>query len=235
MFCSQCATPLSESDVYCPKCSKPVASFHVSGNVPQVEPMGETPTVVHPRTVPPRSFGWPAVLLGAVAGSVATLVIGGLFFLIYYESNRTNKSETAAVTNQNAAKPAETSKPTPTPARTETPANDDQAENAPESTNPKTLIVNDQFPVPARRTVTFPFSVSKETQVTGGFVAYGGSNDVDASLLDERGGAYYHSGYTSKGKINVTVPPGKYTLVFDNRRAWFTDKSVAAEIYYQEK
>jgi hypothetical protein len=227
MYCSQCATPLSESDVYCPKCAKPVASFNVSGNVPQVEPIGETPTVVRSRPVSERSFSWQAALVGAVAGSIATLLVGGLFFLIYYESNRGRQNETAAVTNQNATKPTET--PRPTPATDSSPP-----ETAPES-NPKTLIVNDQFPVPAGKAVTFPFTVSTETIVTGGFVAYGGSNDIDASLLDERGGAYYHSGYTTKGKINVTVPPGRYKVVFDNGRAWLTDKSVAAEIYYQEK
>jgi hypothetical protein len=228
MYCSQCATPLSESDVYCPKCSKPVASFHVSGNVPQVEPIGETPTVVRSRIAQPsQTFGWAAVLLGAVAGSIGTLLIGGLFFLIYYESNRPNRNETTSVTNQNA-RPAET------PNSTATPAPESSPPESPES-NPKTLLVNDQFPVPAGKTVSFPFTVSTETLVTGGFVAYGGSNDIDASLLDERGGTYYHSGYTTKGKINVTVPPGKYKLVFDNGRAWLTDKSVAAEVYYQEK
>ena len=208
--------------MYCPKCSKPIASFHVSGSVSQVESIGETPTVVHSRVSPPRSFGWPAVLLGAVCGSIATLIVGGLFFLLYIQSNRASRNETASIANESAAKPIET--PKPTPSSTETP-----------EPNPKTPIINDQFPVPAGKTVDFPFNVSTETQVTGGFVAYGGSGDIDASLLDERGEAYYHSGYTTKGKINVTVPPGKYRLVFDNGRAWLTDKSVAAEVYYQNK
>ena len=29
MYCSQCATQLSETDVYCPNCQKPVASFNL--------------------------------------------------------------------------------------------------------------------------------------------------------------------------------------------------------------
>ena len=83
--------------------------------------------------------------------------------------------------------------------------------------------------------VSFLRTYSIPEPVTGGFVADGGSNDIAATLMDDSGRAYYETDYTNKGKINVKVPRGHYTLVFSNRRAWFTDKSVAAEIYYQEQ
>jgi hypothetical protein len=42
MFCSQCAHKLTPSDVYCPKCSKPIASFNFDpGQIPQVEYVGD--------------------------------------------------------------------------------------------------------------------------------------------------------------------------------------------------
>src|SRR5215467_4493316 len=104
MYCSQCAAPLSESDVYCPKCSRPVASFHRSENISQVEPIGETATVVHPRGRQSNGFfNWPAALLGAIAGSVLTLVVGGFILLIYTASHRPRQTETVA--NQNTARP----------------------------------------------------------------------------------------------------------------------------------
>jgi hypothetical protein len=227
MYCSQCATPLTESDVYCPNCSKPVASFHTGGRVAQVEPLGETPTVVHPRPGEQRKATVPAAMVGAIAGSVFTVAIGGLLLLLYLQSNRKQPDANIAVANAIANTPANavptpTITATPTPVPTPTP-------------NPKVEIVNTRFEVPARKEQIFDFTVSSPAHVTGGFVAYGGSNDIAAELTDDSGRAYYQTDYTNKGKINVKVPRGHYTLVFSNRRAWFTDKSVAAEIYYQEQ
>jgi hypothetical protein len=109
----------------------------------------------------------------------------------------------------------------------------------------KTLIVNQQFPVGAHQMVYHSFGSSSPMRITGGFVAYGGANDIDAIIVDEDNfrfvqnnlgaNTYFHSGYTSKGRINVTVPAGRYYLIFDNRKAWLTGKSVAAEVYYQEQ
>lgn len=223
MYCSQCATPLGDTDVYCPNCSKPVASFRISDNVSQVEP-SETQTVVRPRTAVTKAT-WPAAAVGALAGSVVTLAVVGLFILAYLQMDRSKQDQANSASNGNSVRTTPVGSETvetPTPAPTPEP-------------KPKVLIVNEQFPVPAGEQVTYPFHVTTEARVTGGFVTYGGSNDIDASLIDQRGGVYYHSGYTTKGKINIQLPPGTYTLVFSNRRAWFTDKSVAAEVYYQEQ
>lgn len=226
MYCSQCATPLSESDVYCPNCSMPVASFHRSGNVAQVEPHDETATVIKPRSVE-RKAAWPAAMVGAIAGSVLTIAIGGLFLLLYLQSRNTPDANIAAareIANRlaNSPVPTPTTAATPTPIPTPTP-------------NPKVEIVNTRFEVAARREQIFDFTVNSTSRITGGFVAYGGSGDIAATLVDDAGRAYYQTDYTNKGKINVKVPRGHYTLIFSNRRAWFTDKSVAAEIYYQEQ
>lgn len=90
MYCSQCATPLSETDVYCPTCSKPIASFTFDEKqVPSVEYVGETETVVRPTASPIEKRGsksW--IMAGGVAGIVLFLLLIGsiclLSFLVYF-------------------------------------------------------------------------------------------------------------------------------------------------------
>lgn len=50
----------------------------------------------------------------------------------------------------------------------------------------KIQIVNSQFPVSARRFVAFAFTTDVPGTVSGGFVAYGGANDIDAVLVDDQ-------------------------------------------------
>lgn len=50
----------------------------------------------------------------------------------------------------------------------------------------KTQIVNDQFPVNAGEYRYYEFNVGVPSFVSGGFVAYGGSNDIDVILVDDQ-------------------------------------------------
>ncbi len=80
MFCSQCAHKLTPSDVYCPKCAKPIASFNFNpGQIPQVEYIAdeELTSVRMPtrRSNPSRPWSWLAV--GTLAGlAIAILSLG---------------------------------------------------------------------------------------------------------------------------------------------------------------
>ncbi|MGD9629958.1 MAG: hypothetical protein AB7V18_11995 [Pyrinomonadaceae bacterium] len=109
---------------------------------------------------------------------------------------------------------------------------------------PRVQIVNDSFHVGARGFKYFQFTLATSGKVEGAFRAYGGSEDIEVTLVDEdnfvnwknrvSGRTPFQSGITSRGKIDVVVPPGAYFLVFSNRHALFTNKTVAAEVYVQE-
>jgi hypothetical protein len=240
MFCSQCGSQLEQSAVYCEKCGKPVASFNFSDRIPDVEPLEEE-TKVRPSNYPvkksykkPAALGGLMLLIGLILGG---LVVGGsvIAFLAY---NQNQRADNSATVNANHRTPVLAQTPNLPPATT--PVAIPTVEE-----KPKTQIANQQFPVQAGHFVWYQFNVASSAQVTGGFVAYGGNNDIDAFIVDDRSfelvsnglnaNTFYHSGYTTKGKINITVPAGKYYLIFDNRKAWITPKSVAAEVYFQEQ
>lgn len=44
---------------------------------------------------------------------------------------------------------------------------------------------------------------------------------------------YFQTGYAPKGKPSARIPAGHYYLIFDNRKAMMTGKSVAAEFYVE--
>jgi hypothetical protein len=120
MYCSQCATELSRDDVYCPNCSKPVASFAVEGTpIPQVVPLdAEQVTIVRPTSSSRsnRSF-W----LGTLTGATGMLVVVLFGFLLSAVMNRqrtvvqTNADVPAAANIPFSPTPTPTPEPTPTP------------------------------------------------------------------------------------------------------------------------
>ena len=146
-------------------------------------------------------------------------------------------SRTANNTGQSTPLPVnQSSDLTPTPSGTPTPT--------PEP--PKRLIVNSAFSVDAGDVRNFEFSVDSAAKVTGGFrTTDGGSKDIDVYIVDDKNidaamekgpfQAIYTRLKAERGKIDVTVAPGRYFIIFSNRHALMTDKEVAAEVYYQEQ
>jgi hypothetical protein len=120
MYCSQCATELSLDDVYCPSCSKPVASFAIEGTpIPQVIPLDpEQVTIVRPTTSKRsnRSF-W----LGTFAGATAMLAFVLFAFLLSAILNSPRTTVQANTSIPNATSEPVQSTPTPTPEPTPTP------------------------------------------------------------------------------------------------------------------
>jgi hypothetical protein len=118
MYCSQCATELSRDDVYCPSCSKPVASFAVEGTpIPQVVPLDpEQVTIVRPAST---SYSNRSFWLGAFAGALGMLVVVLAGFLV---SAMMSRSRTTVQTNTDfSAAPNTPVPPTPTPTPEPTP------------------------------------------------------------------------------------------------------------------
>ena len=109
----------------------------------------------------------------------------------------------------------------------------------PPPTPQKHSIVNKTFHVEASNYVWYATEFPVQTRLTGRFSAQGGKNDIACWVVDEDNFInlknntallrYYESGYTTRGKVDVVVPAGIYYVVFDNRAALFTNKTVTAE------
>jgi len=84
MFCSQCAHKLEASDVYCPKCAKPIASFNFDpGQIPQVEIIGEAPTIVRPQRRSVSTWATAGGVAGVVFFGLALVLLAALVFVGY--------------------------------------------------------------------------------------------------------------------------------------------------------
>jgi hypothetical protein len=86
------------------------------------------------------------------------------------------------------------------------------------------------------------WNFDKETRVAAKFRARGGSgNDIEVYILDEDGfenwrnghrvGTYYNSGRLTVGRFDVTLRPGKYFLVMNNKFSAVSNKVVNFTFY----
>ena len=122
MYCSQCATELSPDDVYCPACSKPVASFTIDiAQVPQVEPLDpEQVTIVRPVAAQRMNKPfWLGVLVGATA-MLSVVLLAVVASALLTSSRNTAQANTNGA-NATTATPQPTPTPTPEPTPTPTP------------------------------------------------------------------------------------------------------------------
>lgn len=251
MFCSQCAHSITPDDVYCPNCAKPVASFNFDpGQIPQVEYIFDEPTtIVRPPktdTKVERSPLYKWLLGGSIVGIIVLFLVfgvGALFLLMFASSPQVLNHKPPSASNvdpaddvirraENARKQAERSL-----------AN--AISNSQNSEIPKYQIVNSVFAVKAGQIAYFNFDSTSSARVTGGFRVYGGSNDIGAYIVDVtnynllvNGSAFqfvFGRPRIDRAKIDLTVPSGRWYIVFSNKHALFTDKQVAAEIYVQEQ
>src|SRR5690242_17545040 len=173
MYCSQCATKLSDSDIYCPNCEKPVASFSFPDRAEQVEPLDEEATVIRPvrpdpliQVAPKRNW------LPVVATTIGVLAAGMLIILIgvgmYLVGKRSAESGNAGNSAVGAASPTAT--PTASPTSTPTPV---------PTPKPKREVLDEKIDLPAGNVERRSLSFDADGKLTGGFVIYGGSQDVD--------------------------------------------------------
>jgi hypothetical protein len=224
MYCSRCAAEISEDDVYCPKCHAPVASFSFSDkNISQVEPLDEEQTVVRPQPAaarPPSS----SLLKPWMIASIAVLVIallGSVLVLVSVVTYVRRSDNYNAPPNSSVQNAAATPSATPTPTPTPTP-------------KPKVQIVDTNIPVAAGHSESIAFTLDARSRITGGYVVDGGSDDIDVEIVDSSSRVYYGRPASSKAKVDITLPPGSYQMVFSNKHAWFTSRTVAVQLFYQE-
>lgn len=108
----------------------------------------------------------------------------------------------------------------------------------PPPTPAKYTVIDKAFHVGAGTMSWYSWKFPVQTRLTGHFSAEGGRNDIACLVVDDDDFVnlqnntafrqYYESGYTTRGKVDVTVPAGSYYVVFDNRQAWFANKTVTA-------
>lgn len=230
MYCSQCATQLSQEDITCPNCGKPVASFAFPDRAEQVEPLDEEATVVRPpRPEPPFEVApernWlrvTAAVVGVLAAGMLIVLIGVGMYLVGKRSAEIGNPTGAGTPNTASASPTATSPPeTPTPTPVPTP-------------KPKREVLDEKIELPAGNVERRSLSFEGDGKLTGGFVIYGGSQDVDFQIVDTTGHIWHECFCIDKEKISVALPRGRYTFIFSNAKAWFSDKTVAAQFFFQE-
>ena len=230
MYCSQCATKLSDSDIYCPNCEKPVASFSFPDRAEQVEPLDEEATVVRPiRTEPPIQIKPERNWLKVVTATVGVLAAGIMIILIgvgmYLVGKRSAESRNGAAGNSAAGSVTPTATATVTPTPTPTPV---------PTPKPKRQVLDEKIDLPAGNVERRSLSFDADGKLTGGFVIYGGSHDVDFQIVDTAGHIWHECFCVDKEKVSVALPRGRYTFIFSNAKAWFSDKTVAAQFFFQE-
>lgn len=103
------------------------------------------------------------------------------------------------------------------------------------------------FTVDAGSLSSFPFDVYKSGHVLGRFQTSQGNGErddaaitIEAVITDARDfenwknglpvRVLYRSDRISKGSIDIPVPPGKYTLAFNNRHSPLVGKTITANI-----
>ena len=199
--------------MFCPTCGKeiPDAStfcLHCGNKIfapaqPQYQPAGQ---LARPASTP----GQAVAKLFAVLGVLGALVVG---VLVLVQMNRSSQSSSPTVLDT-VTQPVTTPHP----------------------------VVNDTFTVNGLSYVYYSFSVPQLAHVTGTFRARGGKNDIEVVIFDDAGfenfkngnlaeRVYYSSrGYVTTATIDKYVPPGSYYIVFNNKDALITSKTVTAKV-----
>ena len=103
----------------------------------------------------------------------------------------------------------------------------------------KQTIINKTFPVSAQGYQDFSFTSNGNFNLTGEFSATGGKNDINCIVVDDFEFAnlnnqtafksFYTSDYVTRGRVDIRLGAGTYHIVFDNRKALITNKTVTAK------
>lgn len=102
-------------------------------------------------------------------------------------------------------------------------------------------IINDKVVVEPGYYKYYSLDFAEQTTLKGYFTTVGGSgDDIIVALLDDIGftnyvkdhsfRSYYYSGKITTDRFTVTLPPGKYYLVLDNRFSVFSNKVVNLQL-----
>jgi uncharacterized membrane protein YvbJ len=238
MFCFKCGCELPNESLACYKCGVQFNPLNKSSGLAsrlteitatqESEPEAETRLDRLAKSIVTIFLVF--VFLGAVAFGGITLF---LFLKPGDESIGSSSNTNRSNTNQLNARPIYAPQNISSEAKP-------QREKAVTKAEIETIIDSSDA-VQANSYIYFEFELTDQSRVYGQFQAQGGSNDINCLLVDadefvnvengNAGRAFYESRYTTRGKIDKTLPKGNYVLVFDNRKALMTNKVVTAKIF----
>lgn len=219
MFCPECGSANAENAKFCYQCGSALLFPH-SSKAQQVTPSA---SAKNPNNQNKDDFGYEAarLILLVICGFI---IVGGAVFAVnkFLETERNRTQYNPSMANAaNASNMANAANIAPAPV--------------------KQLLFDENMQVAARSLKPLSFTINRSTKITGGFGASGGSNDIDCYIVDEENfielanGNSFKSFYSKKnvaiGKIDLQLAPGTYYFVFDNRKAFMTDKIIKTKIF----
>ena len=216
MFCVKCGTQLPDTAVVCYKCATPTVSqaAHQENFTATITAQKILEQVNQQSKIQPvKKNSAVGVIFGLLVAITifATLALG-IVFLRDINQNQQDKSNYSPSSIQQVL-------------------------------TTRHAVMNEMFTVPAGHYMSHSLSLPNSAHIIGEFYAKGGmKNDIECVIFDEIGfqnyqngnlaeKVYYNSkGYVTRGKIDKTLPPGNYFLVFNNSDAFISSKQVTAQI-----
>lgn len=237
MFCFKCGCELPEGSLACYKCG--IQFISLQDRV--METQAELIKIKQPQVKKSDSFG--EHLLKGIAGVFIISLACSLVIIVWLGITVTypafgsfEPASNKNISNRSTNQPTYIEQNT----RLETELPQSRTEEKEQQVVTET-IVDSSDAVEANSYIYFEFELTEQSRVYGKFEAQGGSNDINCMLVDadqlvnvengNAGRAFYESQYTTRGKIDKTLPKGNYVLIFDNRKALMTNKIVTAKIF----
>lgn len=176
-----------------------------------------------------RELGFAALIIG--------VIFGGLFLVkvIIDSQEKKSLSSESTTSSQTVVDPPQTPAYSPRPVRSNTPTPQPRPASVDLVAGPMTVD-----PLTFRQ---IPFTIADtgyQGVVVGKYEAWGGKDDINVVVLAASELSsfrnlgsyryYYNPGYIHSDRLKLRLAPGDYVLIFNNRSAVLTSKSVEAYI-----
>ena len=224
MFCYKCGIELPETAIVCYKCATPTPKGGLS-NSAQSNNQNTAKAILK----------FSVIGLAVIIGVGLAVLAANNFSAIKNVLSTTRNEETVSQTTTYSS--PETEQPRRQPKTKINLSQPDRNENQPVSQ--KETVIDQTFFVGARNYQEFPIRLNRDAKLTGKFTAQGGKNDIDCIVVDDDNfinfqnqtdfRVYYQSNYVSVGRVDLRLAAGNYHIVFNNRVALLTNKTVTAK------
>lgn len=228
MFCSKCGIQLPENAIVCYQCATPTRA----GELLQNSAEKSQPTS--------QNDAFRFLILGVVVSLIigASIVVASNFSAIgnLFSSSSQSDVSSSRTTTYDAPK-SEPIQPQPNTrnSKPQQPIETPIQQPPPQ----KETVIDKTFFVAARSFETFSFKLNRDAHLTGQFSAQGGKNDIDCLVVDDDNftnfqnqttfRVFYQSDYVSVGRVDLRLAAGNYHIIFNNRIALLTNKTVTAK------